>query len=62
ALTDLEMTRALCDRTKAGGLVLFYSGSYAFDVAERVTGELVKQKVLADAGTFKTLRIFKKLD
>lgn len=61
ALTDLEMTRVLCDRTKAGGLVLFYSGSYAFDVAERVTGELVKQNVLADAGTYKTLRIFKKL-
>lgn len=61
ALTDLEMTRVLCDRTRAGGLVLFYSGSYAFDVAERVTGELVKQNVLADAGTYKTLRIFKKL-
>lgn len=61
ALTDLEMTRVLCDRTRTGGLVLFYSGSYAFDVAERVTAQLVKDKVLADAGTYKTLRIFKKL-
>jgi hypothetical protein len=61
ALTDLEMTRVLCDRLKPGGQVLFYSGSYAFDVAERVFGELTKAKVLADAGTFKTLRIFKKL-
>jgi hypothetical protein len=41
--------------------VLFYSGSYAFDVAERVIGELVKTKVLAEAGSFKTLRIYKKL-
>lgn len=61
ALTDLEMTRVMCDRTRPGGLVLFYSGSYAFDVAERVTAQLVKDKVLADAGSFKTLRIFKKL-
>ena len=61
ALTDLEMTRVLCDRLKPGGQVLFYSGSYAFDVAERVTAELTKAKVLADAGSFKTLRIFNKL-
>jgi len=61
ALTDLEMTRVLCDRTRAGGLMLFYAGSYAFDVAERVTGELVKAGVLADAGSYKSLRIFKKL-
>ena len=61
ALTDLEMTKVLCDRTKPGGEILFYSGSYAFDVAERVTAELVKARVLAESGSFKTLRIFKKI-
>jgi hypothetical protein len=60
ALTDLEMTRVLCDRTRAGGYIAFYSGSYAFDVAERVFGTLTREKVLADAGTYKTLRLFKR--
>ncbi len=61
ALTDLEMTKVLADRMKPGGQMLFYSGSYAFDVAERTFGELSKAKVLKDAGVYKTLRIFEKL-
>ena len=61
ALTDLEMTRVLCDRLKPGGIIQFYAGSYAFDVAERVIAELTKAKVIAAAGSFKTLRLFKKL-
>jgi hypothetical protein len=61
ALTDLEMTKILADRMRPGGKMLFYSGSYAFDVAERVFGELVKAGVLRDAGAFKTLRIFTKI-
>ena len=36
------MTRVLCDRLKTGGIVQFYAGSYAFDVAERVIAELVE--------------------
>ena len=61
ALTDLEMTRVLADRLKPGGQMLFYSGSYAFDVAERTFGALVKAKVLSPAGVYKTLPIFTKL-
>ena len=61
ALTDLEMTKILADRMKPGGQMLFYSGSYAFDVSQRVFEELVNTGVLADAGTFKTLRIFTKI-
>lgn len=61
ALTDLDMTRVLCDRTRDGGHVLFYSGSYAFDVAERVIAELVEAGVLEAAGSFETLRVFKKV-
>jgi hypothetical protein len=61
ALTDLEMTRVLCDRLKTGGILQFYAGSYAFDVAERVIADLTKARVIAEAGSFKTLRLFKKL-
>ena len=60
-LTDLEMTKILAGRMKPGGQMLFYSGSYAFDVAQRVFEELVKTGVLVDAGAFKTLQIFTKI-
>ena len=60
ALTDLEMTRVLADRLKANGEILFYSGSFAFDRAEAVGRELVKSGAFTDAGSFKTLRIFRK--
>jgi hypothetical protein len=61
ALTDLEMTRALCDRTRTGGHVLFYAGSYAFDVAEQVIATLVAEQVLIAAPSHQTLRVYKKL-
>ena len=61
ALTDLEMTRVLANRMRPGGQMLFYAGSYAFDVAERTFGELIKARVLKEAGVYKTLRIFEKL-
>lgn len=60
ALTDLEMTQVLVERTKSGGQIVFYAGSYAFDVAERVIATLVKDGVLAEAGSFKTLRVYSK--
>ncbi len=61
ALTDLDMTRVLVDRMTAGGHMLFYAGSYAYDVAERTFGALLNDGTLAAAGAYKTLRIFKKL-
>jgi hypothetical protein len=41
--------------------MLFYEGSYAFDVAERTFTELVKQGRLKAGPTFKTLRTFQKI-
>lgn len=61
ALTDLEMTQILASRMRPGGQMIFYSGSYAFDVAERVSGALVEAGILRAAGAYKTLRIFTKL-
>jgi hypothetical protein len=61
ALTDLEMVRLLAGRTVAGGTLAFYSGSFAFDKAEAVAAQMVKAGEITPAGSFKTLRLFRKL-
>lgn len=61
ALTDEEMVRLLVGKLKGPGLVLFYSGSYAFDVAERIARKLVDDGVLAPAGSFESLRIYRRI-
>jgi len=60
ALTDLEMTYILADKLRAGGEVLFYTGSYAYDKAEAVAKELMRTRPFDDAGTYKSLRIYRK--
>lgn len=57
ALTDLEMTLLLADQVRPGGEILFYTGSYAYDVAERVEAELLRQRSFERRGTFKSLQI-----
>lgn len=60
ALTDEEMVRLLVGRLKGPRLVIFYAGSYAFDVAERIAAKLVGEGVLEPAGSYKTLRMFRR--
>jgi hypothetical protein len=60
ALTDLEMTLLLADKTRAGGEIHFYTGSFAYDKAQAVGAELVKTRPFDDAGTYKSLHIFRK--
>lgn len=60
ALTDLEMTLLLADQVKPGGEILFYTGSYAYDVAERVEEALLKQRPFERKGRFKSLQILAK--
>ena len=60
ALTDLEMALVLADKTKPGGEILFYSGSFAYDKAEVVGRELVRQRPFEAAPDYKSLRIFRK--
>jgi hypothetical protein len=60
ALTDLEMTLVLADRVKAGGEILFYSGSYAYDKAQACAAELTRVRPFAPAADFKSLRVYKK--
>ena len=60
ALTDLEMTLLLADKVKAGGEILFYTGSYAYDKAEAVAAELIKERPFDPAGDYKTLKVYRK--
>jgi hypothetical protein len=60
ALTDLEMSLVLADKVKPGGEILFYSGSFAYDKAEAVGKELVKQRAFEPMPDYKSLRIFRK--
>jgi hypothetical protein len=60
ALTDLEMTLMLADRTKPGGEILFFTGSFAYDKAQAVGKELLEQQPFEPAGVYKSLQIFRK--
>jgi hypothetical protein len=59
ALTDEEIVRMLVSRLKGPRVVAFYSGSYAFDIAERIALELVSEGVLEPIGSFESLRLFR---
>ncbi len=60
ALTDAEVTMVLADKLRPGGEIHFYSGSFAFDRAEASARELVEARPFDDAGSYKSLRIFRK--
>lgn len=60
ALTDLEMTLLLADQVKPGGEILFYTGSFAYDQAERVEAELTRQRPFDHAGGFRSLKVFRR--
>jgi hypothetical protein len=53
------MTLMLADKIRPGGEVLFYSGSFAYDKAQAVGKELVKQRSFEPAGEYKSLRVFR---
>jgi hypothetical protein len=54
------MALLLADKIRPGGEIHFYTGSFAYDKAEGVAQELVRTRAFEDAGTYKTLRIFRK--
>jgi hypothetical protein len=57
---DLGVARILLGRMRAGGYLLFYTGSFAFDKAEAIADTLVREKQLERVGTFKTLLVCRK--
>jgi hypothetical protein len=65
ALTDLEVTNLLTDRTRPGGYILFFTTSFAFDwqgpmSATRVIARWEKERDVERVGTFKSLLVYRK--
>ncbi len=64
ALTDLEVANLLTDRTRPGGHILFYPGSFAFDRADHSAKDVVAQweqgRDVERIGMFETLLVYRK--
>lgn len=60
-LTDLEVAETLLGLMPAGGRMLLYAGSFAFDKAEAIAADLVRRGILGPAEAYKSLRIHTKL-
>lgn len=60
ALTDEEVAMVLAEKLVPGGEILFYTGSFAYDVAERAGKALMDKRGFTDAGKYKTLHVFRK--
>jgi hypothetical protein len=64
ALTDLDVTNILTDRTRAGGHILFFPSSYAYDRADHSAKDVVaaweKQRDVERVGMFESLLVYRK--
>jgi hypothetical protein len=64
ALTDLDVTNLLTDRTRIGGHILFFPSSYAYDRADHSAKDVVaaweKQRDVERVGMFESLLVYLK--
>ena len=64
ALTDLDVVNILTDRTRTGGHILFFPGSYAYDRADHSAKDVIadweKQRDVERIGMFETLLVYRK--
>ena len=64
ALTDLEVANLLTDKTKPGGHILFYTGSFAFDRADHSAKDVVaaweRGRDVERVGMSETLLVYRK--
>lgn len=60
ALTDLEVGVELCKKTKTGGWVQFYTGSFAWEKAKPEVAKLVAMGLIEPAGHYKTLELYRR--
>lgn len=58
---DSGLLDGMASKVKTGGFMLFYTGSFAYDVARRLLPEAAKKHGLDEQAPFETLRIFRKL-
>lgn len=60
ALTDLDTMKILARKTRAGGFILFYTRSQAYEAAMQDIDALLKTGAVRETGMFKTLRVFER--
>lgn len=60
-LSDLAVTNLLTDKTRAGGHILFYSGSMAFTKAKPVIARWEKERPVKHVGEYKSLLVYQKV-
>jgi hypothetical protein len=60
ALTDREVVDMLTERTRAGGYILFYTKSFAFDSAEKVIAGWALDRKVEKVGLYETLLVYRK--
>jgi hypothetical protein len=64
AQTDLEVTHLLTDKTRPGGHILFFPGSFAYDRADHsakdVVAEWERQANVERVGMFRSLLVYRK--
>ena len=48
------------DQTDAGGHILFYTGSFAYEAAKPIIEDWARSRPVEEIGEFKTLRVFRK--
>ena len=60
ALDDASLLDGMADHVAPGGLVMFYTGSFAADVAARLAPVWAEKHGFTEEPRFETLRIFRK--
>jgi hypothetical protein len=59
-LTDLAVANLLTDKTRPGGHILFYTGSFAFAKAKTVIAQWEKERQVERVGEYKTVLVYRK--
>lgn len=60
AHSDWEVLRRLCEKTRPGGLVVFYAGSNGWKATEPLVARALKDGLIEADGEYKTLPIYKR--
>ena len=60
ALTDLQLALLFLRKLQPGGWLLFFAGSFAWKQAEGVVEQLLSEGLIEPAGSFKSLRLYRK--
>jgi hypothetical protein len=60
ALTDFELLNVITDKVRPGGHLLFYTGSFAYDRANRILGDWRGAQPVVAVEPFKSLVVYRK--